>query len=161
MKRLAVAATLVVCVAGAMTISRADRGSPMGCTATTGAAVPAVGSPVCSFTVGCVSVGSCGYIIDFKVNGTGLVSGSMGEVVVLSASGDTGQNTYIDVGHGIHAHVVGCGPTMFTCSVETTATPSGAIPALFISGQTWARVTCTGGGPAVIESVSCSVTQVL
>lgn len=99
------------------------------------------------------------WFVQIDVNGTGQVSGAM-RVEEIGSSEGVG---FIRVTSTDFTPVPGpsCGPTLFRCSAKTelNADSTAAAPILLVPDFVLTRVTCTGGGLAVSETVSCSVSE--
>lgn len=104
-------------------------------------------SPTCSFTLTC-DAGLCGYAVRITVQGGGIVEGSMA-AQRLSGAGTLGFPRGRPFCMGV-----------FVCSAGTQLQPPGADLLLQPTGRGGivGKVTCNGGGLAVIESISCSAT---
>lgn len=157
----------VLLVVGIVLPSSAAVGDVTGCTATTGAAVSAargdpdalvVAAPTCGFDMVCAAVGECRWTVRLDVNGTGLVSGRM------DAGGRDAGWVDLIAGGFVPGNPPSCGPEAFHCEAGTESGCPGplSVCALFrAQGPTSFSVRCSGGGVAVVESVTCSMTQVI
>jgi len=113
-------------------------------------ASPLIGdtAPVCTFEVQCVNLGGCLYAFTLDVNGTGVVSGTM------SAEKVTGGSVQFE-SPGSPAPDPAC-EGVFQCHQATGAPNFVALR----SDQGVAKVTCTGGGLAAVETVGCGLARV-
>jgi hypothetical protein len=84
--------------------------------------------------------------VQFSVRGTGVVQGTM-HVTPYS----NGLGFFYDQGS---ADTLSCGPAAFGCDIATSTTTEAPVLWVFRG----ATITCSGGGVAVVESVSCTVT---
>ncbi|MGH2794860.1 MAG: hypothetical protein ACRDKG_11205 [Actinomycetota bacterium] len=131
-----------------------------GCSATTGVtASPLIGdtAPTCSFEVECTGqAAGCVWVFALDVNGTGLVEGTM-TAEVVSPFG-TARWAHPD---GSDSAAPSCSGA-FHCADSSASQGNNTLLAVVgAAGEGAAvRITCSGGGIAVVQSVSCNVAAV-
>ena len=132
-----------------------------GCSATTGATVsPLIGetAPTCTFELTCTGqTAGCVYVFTLDVNGTGLVEGTMTAELASNTGSATVGFVHSD---GSAAPDPSCSGA-FQC--HTASTPENdVLLGIFGAGTNGASalVTCSGGGLAVVQTVSCNVAAV-
>jgi hypothetical protein len=150
-RRLILFAALLVVAVVALPAAGTSWDSCTATTAVTASAVVAETAPSCSVREVCpFTAVECHYAFALDVNGTGLVSGTLsvrpsegfGSVTILFVS-PTGVTA---------ADSVSCSGA-FRCHYP----PPNGIARIIAAGDTPFEVTCTGGGLAAVETVSCGV----
>lgn len=154
-RRLILFAALLVVAVVAPPAAGTSWDSCTATTAVTASDVVADTAPSCSVQEACPFTAiECSYSFALDVNGTGLVSGTLsvrpvgfspGSVAILSFEGS--PPTSVTGGDS-----VSCSGA-FRCHYP----PPNVVAQIIASGGTLFEVTCTGGGLAAVETVSCGV----